>query len=107
MKKQPYISKEINKLMEEAGSPAGLKTSDSFVSNLNQRLDETGRKKVNAPVFSLQSLVKYAAVLVIMALNIAVLITASSSNETESTSLETLSDVTDTYFPDYTYSELE
>lgn len=93
--------------MEEAESPAGLKTSDSFVSNLNLRLDEIDREKVNTPVFSLQNLVKYAAVLVIMALNIAVLITVSSSNEAEGTSLETLSDVTDTYFPDYTYSELE
>lgn len=107
MKKQPYISQEIDKLMDEAGSSARLKTSATFLSDLNSRLDEVDREKESTSVFSLVNVMKYAAILVFMALNIGALITASSSVETEAVQLETLSDVTDAYFPDYTYSELE
>ncbi len=104
MKNHKDISKHLDKLMELAESPNIISTSSGFEDRLNSQLDaiEAGKADAKARVLSLSTLQKYAALFLLLILNISVILIFSNDDETETDVPQTAQEYSDEYFPDYT-----
>lgn len=107
MNNKNEIQKHIDEMMKQSESFPKITTSESFLDNLNSKLDlieEVPRQQ--ATIFSFKSIMKYAAVIAITFLNIGAVYTQLNSEAIDTESTESISDLATEYFPDYTsYSE--
>lgn len=107
MKNKNDIQKHIDKLLESAEEGEKITTSASFMDSLNSKLDALDQTPQAAKVYSMNVLLKYAAIFLITVLNVGVVATQFGDTTTvEIESSDTISEFSDEYFPDYTaYTE--
>ncbi|XWN36651.1 MAG: hypothetical protein ROO71_11900 [Balneola sp.] len=109
MKSKKDIQNHIDQLMKDAEKPDFLSTSDNFEDNLFARFDEVDKQHipVTATIFSLSEVRKYAAVILILILNVSAILFYSANSDAEQ-SAEDISEYSEEYFPDYaTLTSLE
>src|SRR5690554_3451996 len=102
MKPKNNISPQIDALLEQAESLPKISTSSSFMKDLNKKLDRLEQPQVAAPIHRLNLMVKYAAVVAIVVINLGILFSVVDNNTTDSSSSDIISQFTDEYFPEYT-----
>jgi len=103
------IQNHLDQLLNAAIKPAKVSTSSNFEQQLFSRLDdiELKEKKNVARIFTLSEIRKYAAVILILILNISAVVFYTTKS-TEEQSVEDVSKYSDEYFPDYaTLTSLE
>lgn len=106
MKNKNNIQKHIDKLLQHADEGERINTSTSFMDSLNSKLDALDQAPQAAKVYSLNVLLKYAAIFLITVLNVGVIATQFGNTAIEIEATDTLSEFSDEYFPDYTsYTE--
>lgn len=106
MKNKNDIQKNIDKLLQHAEEGEEITTSAGFMDSLNAKLDALDQTPQAAKVYSLNVLLKYAAIFLITVLNVGVIATQFGDVTIEVDSTDTLSEFSDEYFPDYTaYTE--
>lgn len=106
MKNKNDIQKNIDKLLQHAEEGEKITTSAGFMDSLNAKLDALDQTPQAAKVYSLNVLLKYAAIFLITVLNVGVIATQFGDVTIEIDSTDTLSEFSDEYFPDYTaYTE--
>lgn len=102
MKSNKDIQNHLDQLMKEAGKSPELKTSSGFEENLFIQIDNAEfRKRKSATIFTLSEVRKFAAVILILVLNISAVV-LYTTNSDEEQSDEHISQYSDEYFPDYT-----
>jgi hypothetical protein len=102
MKSKKDIQNHLDQLMKEAGKSPELKTSSGFEENLFIQIDnaEFGKRK-SATIFTLSEVRKYAAIVLILILNISVVLFYTKSSDDDQ-SIDDIVQYSDEYFPDYT-----
>ena len=109
MKSNKDIQKHIDHLMKDAEKPAFLSTSNDFENKLFARFDEIDNQNApkTATIFAFSEVRKYAAVILILILNVSAILFYSSNSDSEQT-VEDISEYSEEYFPDYaTLTSLE
>lgn len=109
MNSEKDIQTHIDQLMKDAEKPAFLSTGDDFEETLFARFDEIDNQNApkTATFFTLSEVRKYAAVILILILNVSAILFYSTNSDSEQTT-EDISEYSDEYFPDYaTLTSLE
>lgn len=109
MKSNKDIQNHIDQLFKDAKKQPLLSTSADFEDKLFARFDEIDAQNTpkKATIFSLSEVRKYAAVILILVLNVSAILFYSTSSDTEQTT-EDISQYSEEYFPDYaTLTSLE
>lgn len=109
MKSNKDIQNLLDQLMKTAEKPTQLSTSADFEDKLFARFDKIDNERVpeSATIFSLSEARKYAAVILILILNVSAILFYSANSDTEQTA-EDISEYSEEYFPDYaTLTSLE
>lgn len=109
MKSNKDIQNHLDQLINNAENPSKLTTSAGFEDRLSARFDaiDSGKAQKRASLFTLSELRKYAAVILILILNISAILFYSNSPDSEQ-STEDITQYSDDYFPDYaTLTSLE
>lgn len=102
MKSKNNISPKIDALLKQAESLPKISTSSSFMSNLNQRLDKLEQPQIIAPIHRMNVMLKYAAVVALVIINLGILFSVVNNNTADTSSTDIISQFTDEYFPEYT-----
>lgn len=98
MKSQNDITNHIDALMQQAENPARVDVSSDFERNLNFKIDSLAQKR--APIFNLNNVFRYAALFLLVLLNISAVLFLRNSAQQE---IDTeVAEHVDEYFPDYT-----
>lgn len=102
MKSQNNISKHIDALMHQAENPDRIFASSEFENKLNMRLEaeSKGKRNQQASIFTMNSIFKYAALFLIVLLNISAILFLRNTTQ-QDVDVEVAGHV-DEYFPDYT-----
>jgi hypothetical protein len=89
--------------MNVAEKPTKLTTSKDFEKRLFSRLDDIGshQKQNYATIFTLSEVRKYAAIALILILNISAVLFYTKSTDDDQ-SIDDITQYSDEYFPDYT-----
>jgi hypothetical protein len=92
----------LDQLLSEAENPSKLTTTPEFEERLFAKIDAVDSLQVSkkAMFFSLSSVRKYAAVILILVLNISAVLIYSSFLDSDQSS-EDITEYSDEYFPDY------
>jgi hypothetical protein len=101
MKSKKNISAHLDEMMNEASNPQKVHVSDQFLDHLNTRLDAIDSQSApsTARIFTLTEFKKYAAVFIILMLNVAVLWFVNSQSSVDTS--DEIVEFADEYFPDY------
>lgn len=97
------IQSHLDQLMNVAEKPTNLTTSKGFEKQLFSRLDniDSQQKQNYATIFTLSVVRKYAAIILILILNISAVLFYTKSSDDEQ-SIDDIAQYSDEYFPDYT-----
>lgn len=109
MKSNKDIQNHLDQLINNTENPSKLITSVEFEERLSARFDaiDSGKAQKKASLFILSESRKYAAVILILILNISAILFYTNSSDSEQ-STEDISQYSDDYFPDYaTLTSLE
>lgn len=102
MKPNKNISPQIDALLEQVESLPKISTSNSFMRDLNQKLDQLEQPQTIAPIYRMNAMLKYAAVVAIVIINIGILFSVVNNDTADTSSSDVISQFTDEYFPEYT-----
>ncbi len=104
MNNKKDIEQHLDLLMKSAEQADRISTNPGFEAKLNARLDaiDASAPRVKASIFSLNNLQKYAALFLLLILNVSVILIFSSFDETDTDTPQTAQEYSDEYFPDYT-----
>lgn len=103
MRPKNNISPQIDALLKQAESFPKISTSSSFMINLNQKLDQLEQPQIITPIHRMNLMIKYAAVVAIVIVNLGILFSVVNNNNTADTSsTDIISQFTDEFFPEYT-----
>ena len=109
MKPNKDIQNHLDQLMNKAENSSNLTVSPDFEEKLFARFDayDSGQPQKRATLFTLSEARKYAAVILILILNISAVLFYTTSSDTEQ-STDDITQYSEEYFPDYaTLTSLE